>query len=601
MRKFAIILIIIGIVVVIGANLFIRSQTEEEAAPAAVADATTLRTTTAGDVIGFRGKHGARTWKGIPFAAAPVDDNRWRAPQPPEPHEQVLEALAPGGLCPQMASLLSGGSPGSIAGNEDCLYLNVWSPPNAVDLPVMYWIHGGGNTIGDGGSYNGAALAVNRDVVVVTINYRLGMFGWFSHPALNNGDPLDDSGNYGTLDAIRGLQWVQDNIAQFGGDPNNVTVFGESAGAFDTLAMMASPLAKGLFHKAIVQSGGFGVTPMSQAQNYAENGGHPNSAKEIVARLLVQDGTMPDIEAARAYQHDMSSARLHEYLYSKPMQDFFVGFDGGGFGMINVPDNFGDGAVLPDLSTEEIFSSPDNHNMVPVILGTNRDEPALFMTRNPAYVTNWLGFLPRLKDEKLYRQIVKYGALSWKERGVDSLANYMRAAGNPDVYAYRFDWDEEPSQFGFDLSVALGAAHAVEIAFVFGDFDGGLGISYIYPGDEAQFALSQSMMSYWSEFAYRGNPGQGRDGEQPAWLAWGTQGSRSIILDSPADQGIYMDDQEVSIASIKAELAADDFDKPQEQCLIYARNFRDEHFDQAEYEALNPECAGIDPATVGFF
>lgn len=599
MRKAAIVLIVVGIVVVIGANLFISSQPEPPPPP--VRDDTTLRHTTGGEVVGFR-DNGARAWMGIPFAAAPVGDMRWRAPQTPPVSTDVYEAMAAGQICPQMSSLLSGGAAGSMTGNEDCLYLNIWAPPNAVDLPVMYWIHGGGNTIGDGGSYNGAALALRHDVVVVTINYRLGFLGWFSHPGMATGNPVDDSGNYGTLDAIRGLEWVKDNIAQFGGNPDNVTVFGESAGAFDTLAMMASPLANGLFHRAIVQSGGFNVTDMSFAQNYVEAGGHPFSGQELVAKLLVADGTVPDRVAAQTYQADMSTTRLREYLYSKSPEEMFALFDGGGFGMINVPDNFGDGHVLPAMSTEEIFSSADNHNMVPVILGTNRDEPALFMAQNPAFTTQWLGFLPRLKDEELYKRYVRYGALAWKERGVDTLANYMTAAGNPNVYAYRFDWDEQPSQMGFDLSVALGAAHALEIAFVFGDFESGLGLSYIYPGDEGQMALSDSMMSYWSEFAYNGDPGRGRDGNEVHWVGWGKDGKRSIILDTPNDQGIFMSEEEVTLAGIKAELAADTgFADPMDQCVIYVRNFRGDQFSQTEYEGLNATCAGVDPASISPF
>jgi para-nitrobenzyl esterase len=599
MKKTAITLIVIGLLVVIGANLFV--DTPPEPVPPPQRDDTTIRRTTTGEVVGFRDRFGARAWQGIPFAAAPVGDNRWRAPQTPAATDTMFEALAVGNLCPQFASTLSGAgedsSPNAIAGEEDCLYLNVWSPPNAADLPVMFWIHGGGNTVGHGGSYSGAALATKRNVVVVTINYRLGLFGWFTHPALATGNPLDDSGNYGTLDAVRALEWVQENIGQFGGNPDNVTVFGESAGATDTLAMMASPLAAGLFHRAIVQSGGFNRNTMVEGRAYTDNGGHPNSSQELVAKMLITDGSVSDRAAAKVFQSDMNAQNLRDYLYAKPMEDFFVHFDSGGFGMINVPKIFRDGHVLPDSSIEEIFSNPENHNMVPTILGTNRDEPAIFMARNPAYVENWLGFLPRLKDEETYKRIVKYGALAWKERGVDSLANYMTTAGNPDVYAYRFDWDEEPSQAGFDLSVALGAAHGLEISFAFGDFEGGLGLDYIYPGNEAQMALAQSMTSYWSQFAYHGNPGQGRDDAEPQWVSWGTDGNRSIILDSPADQGISMNSTEVTVASIKQALAEDDgFTNPADQCAIYVRNFRGEHFSQTEYEALNGACSGLDPA-----
>jgi para-nitrobenzyl esterase len=224
------------------------------------------------------------------------------------------------------------------------------------------------------------------------------------------------------------------------------------------------------------------------------------------------------------------------------------------------------------------------------------------MVRNPEYVENWLGFLPRLKDEDTYKRIVKYGALAWKQRGVDSLANYMTAAGNTNVYAYRFDWDEEPSQAGFDLSVALGAAHGLEIAFAFDEFDGGLGVSYIYPNDDAQFALADSMTSYWSEFAYSGDPGRGREGKQPEWLAWGANGKRSIILDSPADQGIFMDDEEVTLQSIKAALAEDSgFPDGADKCRIYARNFRGDDFVQSEYAALDPACGELDPTELARF
>jgi para-nitrobenzyl esterase len=481
--------------------------------------------------------------------------------------------------------------------------MNIYSPPNAENAPVMLWLHGGGNTIGEGASYSGENLAMKHGVVVVTINYRLGLFGWFSHPSLSTGNPKDDSGNYGTLDVIRGLEWVKNNIEGFGGNPGNVTLFGESAGAFDTLAMMASPLAEGLFHRAIVQSGGFQTTPMSVARNTANNGGHAFSSAEILTKLLVADGTVADERIAAEYAQDMSRANLRQYLYNKKPDDFYALFDGFAFGMVDLPANLGDGFVLPNYSTQEIFSNPENHNQVPVILGTNRDEPSLFMFRDPRYVELFLGFIPRLVDEANYLGLVKYGALSWKERGVDSLARAMTASGNKDVFTYRFDWDEEPSQFGFDLSKALGAAHGLEIAFAFNDFSNGLGAGALYPGDEAQFALANSMSAYWTEFAANGNPGTGQDGRQVPWLAWGTDGKRSIILDSPADQGIFMDDQEVTLTSIKEALMTDEgFSDETLRCQIYARTFRDGQFVQSEYDALaGGICRDIDPNSVSFF
>lgn len=579
----------------------------EEATFVPVPDNATLRKTTSGNLLGYTGANGAWIWQGVRFAKAPTGTLRWRAPLPPKAPRKggIIETLAPGSACPQLPSALSGeAEPGRVTvGSEDCLFMNIYAPPNAENAPVMFWLHGGGNTIGEAASYSGENLAMKHGVVVVTINYRLGLFGWFSHPSLSTGNPADDSGNYGTLDIVRGLKWVKNNIEGFGGNPGNVTLFGESAGAFDTLAMMASPLAEGLFHRAIVQSGGFESTPMSVARNTENNGGHAFSSAEILQKLLVADGTVADESLAAEYALDMSRANLRQYLYNKKPDDFYALFDGFAFGMVDLPANLADGYVLPDLSTEAIFSNSENYNQVPVILGSNRDEPSLFMFRDPRYVGMFLGFIPRLVDEADYLGLVKYGALSWKERGVDSLARAMTASGNNDVFTYRFDWDEEPSQFGFDLSKALGAAHGLEIAFAFNDFSDGLGAGALYPGDDAQFSLADSMSAYWTEFAATGNPGRGQDGLQVPWLAWGTDGKRSIILDSPADQGIFMDDQEVTMESIKAELMSDEgFSDETLRCQIYARTFRNEFFVQAEYDALaGGVCRDIDPDRVSFF
>ena len=270
----------------------------------------------------------------------PVAGLRWQALLPPTTHSDRFEATSVGAMCPQFPSLLSGGSEtgndSRITGVEDCLYLNIWAPADASNLPVMVWIHGGGNPIGHGGSYVGPRLATSQQVVVVTIN----------------------------------------------------------------------------------------------------------------------------------------------------------------------PDNFGDGVVFPAMTAQQIFSDQANYNAVPVILGTNRDETALFMARNPEYTYTYFGIFSRLKDPAHYKRLVHYQSQAWKERGVDSLARLMRANGHPDVFAYRFDWDEEPSLLGFDLATALGAAHGLEIAFVFGEFERGMGLSYLYPGDEAQYRLSDSMMSYWAAFAW---------------------------------------------------------------------------------------------------
>ena len=599
MRRTARIAIGLSVLVLLAGILYVGTR-DAPTPPPEPADAT-LRLTEAGEVVGFIARNGARAWLGIPFAAAPEGDLRWRAPTPPSPRAERIQALAFGPCCPQYASVLTESdnlnpeADRAVVGSEDCLYLNVWSPPNARDLPVMVWIHGGGNSIGHGGNVRGANLAVSEDVVVVSINYRLGLLGWFAHPALTSGDPVNDSGNFGTLDIVRALEWVRDNIGPFGGDPANVTVFGESAGGHNTLAMLASPLASGLFHRAIVQSGGYDGVPMSSARNYADAGGLPVSAREVTNALLIADGRAAGPAAARAVQDSMQPAEMRRYLYGKRPEKLFEALGDGAFGMVYVPTNFRDGHVLPDRAPLDVFADAAGYSPVPVLLGTNRDEPALFMVRDPRYVKTLFGIPYAFQDEATYRRQVYYGGLAYKARRADELADAFTASGNPDVYVYRWDWDEEPGSIGLDLSVALGAAHALEIPFVFGDFDYAFSADLAYPDDAAQAQLSRSMMSYWAEFAYTGKPGRGRSGAEPEWLPWGKEGMTSILLDTEADGGIRMDDKKLNLADVRRELVADaNFASAEEKCTTYVRLFfytwRDDTFDPDEYAALGCEA-----------
>ena len=241
------------------------------------ADPTSLRDTQAGQVLGFADTYNTQAWLDIPYAAAPVGELRWRAPQAAEAWTGVRNALQYGATCTQFSGILSGqeGDDGDLVGNEDCLSLNVWSPrlaPNELankKLPVMFWIHGGGNDSGTANIYQAHHLAGSKDVIVVLINYRLGLMGWFSHDAIRaNANNFEDaSGNFGTLDIIAALGWVKNNISAFGGDPDNVTIFGESAGGRNVFSLLASPLAKGLFHRAISQSGTADTTLLTLAEN----------------------------------------------------------------------------------------------------------------------------------------------------------------------------------------------------------------------------------------------------------------------------------------------------------------------------------------------
>ncbi|MCP4757192.1 MAG: carboxylesterase family protein, partial [Proteobacteria bacterium] len=241
----------------------------------------TARTTTHGIVSGKKGSNDTWVWRGIPFAKPPLGELRWKAPRDPEPWEGVKKTVAFSKMCPQ-----SGGLEGGLdKSSEDCLYLNIWRPrSNERDLPVYFWIHGGGNTEGSGIKFKGGNLSRKANMVVATVNYRLGPLGWFAHPALRNGaNALDDSGNYGTLDLIKSLEWVRDNISAFGGDPSSVTIAGESAGGWNVQSLLISPLAAGLFHGAVSQSGpSTNVKPVA----YVEK-----NAGKVVQQLLENDRT----------------------------------------------------------------------------------------------------------------------------------------------------------------------------------------------------------------------------------------------------------------------------------------------------------------------
>ncbi|MDE0931503.1 MAG: carboxylesterase family protein, partial [Halioglobus sp.] len=405
-----------------------------------------------GTVIGSEDANNTYVWLGIPFAAPPIANLRWRSPQPAKPWTQTLKTTAFRDACVQLSGPLDGlpDDSGAVVGNEDCLYLNIWSPrdnSSAIPdkLPVMVWIHGGGNTIGTANTYNASLLAGNEQVIVVTINYRLGFFGWMSHPALRtpDRDALDASGNYANLDMIAALQWVSDNIANFGGDRNNVTIFGESAGGRNVFSLMASPLAKGLFHRAIAQSGSVGTTPLWRAENFHDDArpGQVLSSREWLALQLKNAGRASDSSAARAAQMLMSEEETRDFMYSRSAQEILEGVSGGA-GMYQAPQSFRDGTVLPKDTLYKVFSDPSRYNSVPLITGTNRDEAKLFLAQDPEFVELRFGFLPRVKDLQAYNELTAYLSDSWKAMAVDGIADIIAANSSEPVFAYRWDWDE---------------------------------------------------------------------------------------------------------------------------------------------------------------
>ena len=246
-------------------------------------DGELVRTTEYGKVEGlYNEETDTYAWLGVPYAKPPVGDLRWRAPQDPEPWDGIRDATEQCSECTQLYTPPNWIRQDFAVGSEDCLYLDIYSPKTRKkDLPVYVWIHGGSNNFGSAKQYNGSMLASRSNVVVVVVQYRLGPLGWFTHPALRKGDPLDDSGNFGTLDTIKALKWIRNNIRAFGGDPRNVLITGESAGAHNVMKLVISPLAKGLFHKAMSQSGGMATISVEDGENLANS---------TIEKYLIEDG-----------------------------------------------------------------------------------------------------------------------------------------------------------------------------------------------------------------------------------------------------------------------------------------------------------------------
>jgi para-nitrobenzyl esterase len=581
---------------------------KREAYHLAASDPATKRSTPSGDVVGGEGRYGSQAWLGIPYAKAPVGDLRWRAPQPLEPWTGLREALAFGEPCAQYTSPFAGveGKPGAQVGSEDCLTLAVWTPPFApgqvpagdARLPVMVWIHGGGNTIGTASFYDGGNLAARQGVVVVAVQYRLGPFGWMRHAGLRAGATSDAerSGNFGTLDLVRSLEWVRDNIAAFGGDPGNVTIFGESAGGTNVYTLLVAPQAKGLFHRAIIESGGTGRASLAEAEHFTDDAdpGEPQSSSEILLKLLQRDGAA-DRTAAKAKLAAMSDAEIAAYLRGKSTSEILGAYDVDPSGLIQLPRIFADGAVLPGGELEERFATPDGWNRVPVIAGTNRDENRLFLYPDPSRIRKVLWIFPRFVNENTYLATADAQARMWKATGADGPAAAMRQS-EPNVFVYRFDWDEEPTVLGADLSKMIGAAHGLEIPFVFGHFELGRGGRMLFdekslPGREA---LATAMGSYWAAFAKNGKPGTGMKGELPAWTAWDDSrpdAPKYVVLDTKEGGGIRMTNEVEAPDTVVAKVAKDPrLATPAERCEVlrvlatWSRGYSKEQY------AAQPEC-----------
>jgi para-nitrobenzyl esterase len=474
-----------------------------------------------------------RRFLGIPFAAPPTGDRRWRAPEAPEPWEPALDATEFSSACPQLGSTTSPES----SEDEDCLYLNIWTPDPAPSgpLPVMIWFHGGSNVSGSTGDdipfvnpptlfYNGRGLVEEAGVVVVTANYRLGVMGFFAHEAISTESPDQASGNQGLLDQRMVMEWVRDNIGPFGGDPENVTIFGESAGAFDVCFHVAAPGSRGLFHGAISQSGG--CTTALRTRSTAEQ-----EANAFAEAMGCGDAT--DVAACL---RDVPVAAL---LMEAPVDGAEADLPGGDLYAGGTPrwqfTAVVDGVVLPD-QPRTLFDQ-GNVADVPYLLGSNSDEGTLFHVLQPE-VTNdeeYGAALERRFGETLAAQIAAEYPTSAFDSAQDALERVTgdallvcstrdtakRAAdAGLSVFMYNF---ARPIPIPALQPLDLRATHGAEIAYVFGS----VGPDLVGADD---LDLSMSMRRYWGRFASSGDPNEGGD---PSWPPFRSTSDFRLNFDVP--------------------------------------------------------------------
>lgn len=474
-----------------------------------------------------------RVFKGVPYALPPVGAGRWRPPSAPESWDGLRVAEQTGAACWQAtgrgASVYSKGITDPL---EDCLYLNVWTPPAGGEpAPVMVWFHGGSNTAGEGGSdiFDGTALA-QKGAVLVTVNYRLGLFGFLAHPALTAESEHRSSGNYGLLDQIASLEWVQENIAEFGGDPTRVTIFGQSAGSSDACRLMASPLASGLFQRVIGQSGsclGGALRLEARRGSEGEASAHANGLRIAEAFGIEGDGP----EAATSLRA-VEAERLQTT----------------GTGVRTGP--IIDGWVTP-LAPREAFELGE-YNRAQLMVGSMADEtkglqPGLanvgadeyeprirqqYGASAAAVLAEYEPLRSQSVAEALFRMTTDAGAGA----GARRWARFVERAGDP-VYLYYFSHPvpvfrlyitDDPHLESPNGPRGMGAYHSADLAYVFNNV-GRVGVGW----DEHDVYLADVISSYWVNFASTGDPnGEGL----PTWPMY--QAETDEVMEFGAQLGV---------------------------------------------------------------
>ena len=491
-----------------------------ESSPANIDDTVSTDVeVTGGSIQGSLREGGLKEYLAIPYAAPPLEELRWQAPQAISAWSGTHDATKRGLPCVQPGSISAFYDRAYEVTGEDCLTLNVWTRAQTTQdkLPVMVWVHGGALVMGSGTDYDGAKLS-GKGVVLVTINYRLGPFGFFAHPELSAETPSGVSGNQGFKDQIAALQWVKQNITNFGGDPDNVTIFGESAGSWSMSVLQASPLSRGLFHKVIGESGAR-FLPLSELQETKPYAPSAEAWGMTVAAAMSgrEDSTLGDLRA-------LSAAQIMDGYASDPAM--LMNFD-----RLTIID----GEVLP-VGVNAIFAA-GNQADVPVLIGSNADEATTFVPQAPVSGGE-LDFVDLRKT--LAKQTLPFAGSdidvlypisdrdqareSWIKLSTDTSftqpmrlwANHMDNVSSP---AYLYWWNWRPSIEGSDQ---YGAFHAAEVAYVFGDLS-----MFDIEETQAEHEFADLMMDVWTNFAKTGNPSVDAVVD---WPVYTKSGAETVVL-----------------------------------------------------------------------
>ena len=516
-------------------------------------------------------------WDDIPYAKPPVDILRWKAPRAYLDYENIILPKE-NNFCVQRPSGLGGSDgDGYFSGSEDCLYLDIKAPKNKSNnlLPVMVWIHGGGNTSGLKDIYDFSKMVNRHDVIVVTINYRLGPFGWFTHPSIQNlQNGLDKTSNFGTLDIIASLEWVQSNISLFGGDKNNVTIFGESAGGHNVFSLLASKKAKGLFHKAIAQSGyTTSISPEKSYKQEIKSSTSNHTSWKIVDKILKR-------ETVNLTQEKIKKSDLRKILLDLSAEDFFIHY-GDRPSYEEIPLLVADGIVIPSIGLREALADKNEINIVPTIAGSNRDEVKLWLASAEYFVDLKFSVLGKLfgipkvslKDKEAFEIFNFYRSSAWKIRGVDTPLKNLANAGNADLFAYRYDWDDHRKIFVANFKELIGAAHATEIPLLTGNnkLVGDYGF-LIYPRGPSKSFLSKNMMKFWTNFAKDGEPGFSTNGIE--WLPYeGSEKSDSSFMVLDNRRNLKMSSDNASFETLAKNLYKETNVNDLEKCVVLLQMF----------------------------